>query len=158
MKPTSSPASPVMLYDGVCAFCSSSVQVILKYDHRRRTMRFAAIHSPYANNVVARHPEIASIDSVILQVPGKDGGGERIYIRSTAVLEIARYLGGFWRIFLAIYIIPRPIRDVLYDLFARYRYRVFGKYDTCQIPSPEVRQRFIDVGEEVEKAVPAGEV
>ena len=121
-------------------------------------MRFAAIHSPYANNVVARHPEIASIDSVILQVPGKDGGGERIYIRSTAVLEIARYLGGFWRIFLAIYIIPRPIRDVLYDLFARYRYRVFGKYDTCQIPSPEVRQRFIDVGEEVEKAVPAGEV
>jgi predicted DCC family thiol-disulfide oxidoreductase YuxK len=137
-------AGPVMLYDGVCGFCNKSVQLILDHD-RRETMRFAALQSSYALAIVERHPKLREVDSVVIVESGQGGTDERVYVRSDAALKIASYLGGFWKLFLAAKVIPRPVRDYLYDLFARNRYRLFGKYDSCMLPPPAVRSRFLDV-------------
>lgn len=133
--------APVLLYDGVCGFCNKSVQLILDHD-RRGEMRFAALQSDYGQAVIERHPELRGIDSVVFIEQQR--GGERIYTRSDAALKVAAYLGGFWKIFLAAKVLPRGLRDYCYDLFARNRYRFFGKYDTCMLPPPEVRSRFLD--------------
>ncbi len=138
-----SDGAPVLLYDGVCGFCNRSVQLIIGRD-RKGSMRFAALQSDYGLSVVARHPELRGVDSVVF-VEAAPGGGERVYVRSDAALKVASYLGGFWRLFLAAKVVPRRVRDYLYDLFARNRYRVFGKYDSCMLPPPEVRSRFLDV-------------
>jgi predicted DCC family thiol-disulfide oxidoreductase YuxK len=135
--------APVLLYDGVCGFCNKSVQLILAHD-RRKTLRFAALQSDYAQAVVRRHPELAGVDSVVLVEP-RPAGGERVHVRSDAALRIASYLGGFWRLFLAARLVPAPVRNFFYDLVARHRYKFFGRYDTCLLPPPEVRSRFIDV-------------
>ena len=131
----------VLLYDGVCGFCNRSVQAIIRYD-RRGEMKFAALQSEYGKSVVARHPELRSVDSLVLVE--RLNGEEKISTRSTAALRIAAYLGGAWKLFLIARVIPRPVRDVLYNLFARYRYRLFGKYESCPLPSPEIRSRFLD--------------
>jgi predicted DCC family thiol-disulfide oxidoreductase YuxK len=134
--------APVLLYDGVCGFCNQTVKVILGHD-RRGSMLFAALQSDYARAVVARHPELENVDSLVFVEPTP--GGERVYVRSEAALKVAAYLGGFWKLLLAGYVLPRGLRDYLYDLFARNRYRFFGKYDQCLLPPPEVRSRFLDV-------------
>ena len=134
--------APVLLYDGVCGFCNKSVQLILDHD-RRGEMRFAALQSDYGQAVIERHPELRGVDSVVYveQTPG----GERVHVRSDAALKVAAYLGGFWKLLLAARVLPRGLRDYFYDLFARNRYKLFGKYDTCMLPPPEVRSRFLDV-------------
>ncbi len=137
-----SAVGPVVLYDGVCGFCNRAVQLILKYDRRGR-LRFAALQSDYARGLLERHPELRGLDTVVL-VEGAGGAGERVYVKSAAALRVARYLGGFWKLFLAARLLPAPVRDYLYDQFARRRYRWFGKYDACMLPPPEVRGRFLD--------------
>ncbi len=139
-------AAPVMLYDGVCGFCNKSVQTVIAHD-RRGAMRFAALQSDFAKSVVARHPELAGVDSVVFVERGPDGS-ERVFVRSAAALKVASYLGGFWKFFLAFRAVPAPLRDYFYDLFARHRYKLFGKHDSCLLPPPEVRSRFIDVTNE----------
>jgi len=134
--------APVLLYDGVCGFCNKSVQMILDHD-RRGEIRFAALQSDYGLRMVERHPELSGVDSVVYVEPTP--GGERVHVRSDAALKVAAYLGGFWKLFLAAKVMPRPLRDYFYDLFARNRYKFFGKYDTCMLPPPEVRSRFLDV-------------
>jgi predicted DCC family thiol-disulfide oxidoreductase YuxK len=136
--------APVLLYDGVCGFCNKTVQMILERD-QRGTLRFAALQSDYGRAVVERHPELRGVDSVVY-VEGSPGeGGERVFARSDAALRVLKYLGGAWKILLAARVIPKPVRDFFYDLFARNRYRMFGKYESCRLPPPEVRSRFLDV-------------
>jgi len=125
----------------VCGFCNKAVQTILKND-RRGEMRFAALQSEYGRAVLGRHPELRGVDSVVFVERGP--GRERVHVRSDASLRVAEYLGGAWKLFLAARVIPAPVRDFFYNLFARYRYRFFGKYDACLLPPPEVRERFID--------------
>lgn len=135
---------PVLLYDGVCGFCNRAVKLLLEHDRRHRTMRFAPVQSEFGQRVVARHPELANVDSVIY-VESSATGDERVSIRSDAALRCARYLGGMWNLFRVAALIPRPVRDFLYDQFAKRRYQLFGKYDTCMLPSPDVRSRFVDL-------------
>ena len=132
--------APVLLYDGVCGFCNKSVQLILDHD-RSGEMRFAALQSDYGQAVIERHTELRGVDSVVFveQV----SGGERVHVRSDAALKVAAYLGGFWKLLLAARVLPRGLRDYFYDLFARNRYKLFGKYDSCMLPPPEVRSRFL---------------
>ncbi|HZI18584.1 MAG TPA: DCC1-like thiol-disulfide oxidoreductase family protein [Pyrinomonadaceae bacterium] len=137
-----SEGAPVLLYDGVCGFCNRSVQMILDRD-RRGTLRFAALQSDFGRSVLARHPELEAVDSVVF-VERDARGGERVHVRSEASLRLAAYLGGFWKVFLFARLVPRPFRDYLYDLVARNRYRFFGKSDACMLPPPEVRSRFIE--------------
>jgi predicted DCC family thiol-disulfide oxidoreductase YuxK len=137
---------PILLYDGVCGFCNKSVKLILDHD-KRGTMRFAALQSDYGKAVMRRHPMLNGIDSVVFLETSSTTDRERVFIRSNAALRVAVYLGGLWKLFLVAYIIPTPIRDFFYDLFARYRYKVFGKYDSCMLPPQNVRARFLDVGQ-----------
>ncbi|MGZ8802352.1 MAG: thiol-disulfide oxidoreductase DCC family protein [Mycobacterium sp.] len=134
--------APVLLYDGVCGFCNSAVQTILRLD-RHGTLQFAALQSDVARGVIARHPYLADVDSVVF-VDSVDQPGERVSIRSAAALQVAAYLGGPWRALLVAGLIPEAARDWLYDGFAGVRYRIFGTHDTCPIPAPEVRARFLD--------------
>ncbi len=134
-------SNPVMLYDGVCGFCNSSVQTLIKLD-KKAIIKFAALQSQFGEAVKLRHPELANIDSVVLLENSNEI--EKVFVRSDAILRIAHYLGGFWCITKLGYLIPRSIRDFLYDSFAKNRYKFFGKYDSCMIPSPEVRARFIE--------------
>ena len=132
--------APVLLYDGVCGFCNKTVQLILDHD-RKGSMCFAALQSDYGQALIQRHTELRDVDSVVLVEQQR--GGERVHTRSDAALKVATYLGGFWKIFLAARVLPRALRDYCYDLFARNRYKLFGKYDTCMLPPPEVRSRFL---------------
>jgi predicted DCC family thiol-disulfide oxidoreductase YuxK len=143
MTPTQSqPSAPVLLYDGVCGVCNSAVRTILRSDHDG-SMRFAALDSDFARETASRHPELVGLDSAVyVRNPGQPD--EVVYIRSAALLHVAAYLGGWWRLALAAYVIPPPARDWLYDRFAAVRYRIGGRHDTCPIPSAEVRSRFLD--------------
>jgi predicted DCC family thiol-disulfide oxidoreductase YuxK len=132
----------ILLYDGTCGFCDGAVQFILRVD-RRGEMRFAALESDFGAAVRQRHPELAGVDSVVyVENPGN--ANERVTVRSEAALRVAGYLGGPWRVLGAVARgIPAPVRDGLYDRFAAIRYRVFGRVDSCALPAPEVRARFI---------------
>ena len=134
---------PVLLYDGLCGFCDGTVQFILAHD-RRGTMRFATLQGDFARGVMARHPQLAGVDSLVLVERDATNGGETVYVRSTGAIRLARHLGGAWHLARVLAIVPRFVRDWGYDLFARFRYRVFGRYDACPLPSPEQRERFID--------------
>lgn len=132
----------ILLYDGVCGFCHSTIQTILRFD-RTRTLHFASLDSPIAAAVIGRHPELHDVDSVVLvDQPGRTG--ERVYVRSAAVLQLLDYLGGPWKGLLLARLIPRPTRDWLYDQLAHVRYRLFGRFDACPVPPPHVRARFLD--------------
>ena len=134
------PVETVLLYDGVCGFCNRSVQTIIHHD--RGEMRFAALQSEYGKAVIARNPQLQNVDSLVFVE--RVNGEEKVWTHSTGALRIAAYLGGAWKLSLIAYAIPRPLRDVLYNLFARYRYRLFGKYESCPVPSQEIRNRFLD--------------
>ncbi|MEE3753355.1 thiol-disulfide oxidoreductase DCC family protein [Mycobacterium intracellulare] len=134
--------APVLLYDGVCGFCNRSVRTIIRFD-AAGPLRFAALQSVFAKAIVERHPEIGNVDSMVfVDDPGQPS--ERVAVRSEAALRVADYLGGAWRVLTVARILPAPLRDWLYDRFAAIRYRAFGRYDSCPLPSPEVRARFVE--------------
>jgi len=136
--------NPVLLYDGVCGLCNKSVQMILDHDERKE-MRFAALQSDYGKQVISRHPELEKVDSIVFVERKSGADTERVFIRSDAALRVASYLGGAWKLLLIFRIVPRPVRDFFYNLCAKYRYKFFGKYDSCMLPSPDVRSRFLDL-------------
>lgn len=140
---TDKPVAPVLLYDGVCGICNRSVQTILRHD-RHGTLRFAALDSDFARAVTERHPDLQDLDSMVF-IDNPGGPDERVSVRSAAALRVVGYLGGPFRMLLAARIIPARLRDRLYDSFAAARYRFGGRHDTCPLPAPEVRARFLDV-------------
>jgi predicted DCC family thiol-disulfide oxidoreductase YuxK len=132
----------VLLYDGLCGFCDGLVQFVLARD-RRGTMKFAPLQGEFAREVLARHPDLRNIDSLLV-VHGS-GSNERVSAQSVAVADILLYLGGGWGLAGAVFrIVPRFISDTLYRAFAKTRYRIFGRYETCRIPLPAQRARFLD--------------
>lgn len=133
---------PVLLYDGACGFCGTAVRLVLRHD-RRGTLRFAALGGAYARAVVGRHPELEGSDSMVWLEPPAGGLPERVLVRSAAALRVARYLGGPWRLLLAGWLAPRPLRDALYDLVARHRHRLSGAA-ACVVPDAAQRARFLE--------------
>ena len=132
------PGSPLLLYDGVCALCNAAVTFVLKWDGSR-TVRFAPLQGETAARILAERPGLAGIDSMIWV--DEDG---RVFTRSAAALAIARHVGGGWATLAALArIVPTGLRDALYDLVARTRYHVFGRYDVCTVPPAEHRARFL---------------
>lgn len=136
---------PIILYDGICGLCNGLVQFILKHDRDGR-LRFASLQSDFAERVLSRHGiRNTDLDTfhVVLNYEQAD---ERVLSRSDAVLQVGRELGRQWKILAAVgQVLPRALRDPIYRLVARYRYRVFGKYDTCMLPDPAQRSRFLDI-------------
>ena len=128
---------PTVLFDGVCNLCSWSVQFIIKHDPHGR-FRFASLQSAAGQQLLAlHHSDTQAIDAVVLIV------GTHWYARSDAALEIARRLAWPWPLVYALVIVPRPLRDWGYDVIARNRYRWFGRKETCMIPTPALRDRFL---------------
>jgi predicted DCC family thiol-disulfide oxidoreductase YuxK len=136
---------PVLLFDGTCGFCANSVQFVLAHERRRRTLRFASLDSPLGTELRERHPELAGVDSVIWYEPALDRHQERVDVRSTAVFHVLRYLGGPWTVLAALGgIVPRVVRDWVYDFVARHRHQIIRASPSCLLPTPEQRTRFLD--------------
>ena len=130
-------ANPIVLFDGVCNLCNGSVQFIIGRDPVGH-FRFASLQSPVGQELQTRlgiDPQ--ALDSVILVE------GDRWYKESDAALRIARGMKGAWKLLAVFRLIPRPLRDAAYRLIARNRYRWFGKQETCWLPTPELRGRFL---------------
>jgi len=137
--------NPIVFYDGVCGLCNRLVQFLLKHDRKGR-LRFASLQSDFAAKVLGRHGfDPKDLDTVHV-VENYDRPDERVLQRSDAILRAGRELGGFWSASSSISkIVPRPLRDVVYKLVATNRYRMFGKFDTCMLPDPSQRSRFLDI-------------
>lgn len=133
---------PIIFYDGVCGFCNQLVQTIIAYDHAG-IFRFAPLQSSLGQDLITRHPYLSGVDSVVLLEIHE--GLESVSTKSDAAIRIAVLLGGVWKVFLLARPVPAGLRNLFYDLFARNRYRFFGKYDSCLTPSQKIRERFIDL-------------
>ena len=128
---------PIIVYDNICVLCSGFVHWVLRRD-RGALFRFLSAQSPLGE-ALYRHYGLkrGDYETNLLIADG------HIYGKSEAYFQITRRFGGFWPLLLAGRVVPRPLRDWLYDRVARNRYRLFGKRDTCLMPSPDVAERFI---------------
>src|SRR5262245_16822617 len=127
---------PIVLLDGVCNLCSGSVQFILKRDPQGR-FRFASLQSEAGRSLMIEHGlDPDALSSVVVVEEG------RAWQESSAALRIARHLPGAWKLLRVFTVVPRPLRDAVYRLIARNRYRWFGKTEACWLPTPELRARF----------------
>lgn len=136
---------PIVLYDGVCGLCNRGVQFLLKRDKRGR-LQFASLQSDFAAKVLGRHGlDPKDLDTVYVVV-NHDRPDEKVLARSAAVLRAWHELGGPWKLLATTSrIIPRTLRDLVYRFVATNRYRVFGKFETCMLPDPSQRSRFLDL-------------
>ena len=134
----------LVFYDGVCGLCDRFVKFLLERDGKAR-FRFAPLQGPLARQVLPAHGiDPAELSSVVV-VKGWESSDQRVFTRSRAVLEGAALLGGGWAVASAVArTVPRPLADVVYGLVARFRYRVFGRFEACPIPPPEWRDRFLE--------------
>lgn len=128
----------LVLFDGVCNLCNGAVRFIINRDHKNR-FRFASLQSEIGKAYMQQYGLKASDLYSILLIKNN-----RLYDRSTAVLEIAKCLSGFWPAFYFFIIVPPFIRDAAYRLISKNRYLFFGKKTECMIPTAELKARFIE--------------
>jgi predicted DCC family thiol-disulfide oxidoreductase YuxK len=128
----------IILFDGLCNLCESSVLFVIKYD-KKDVFRFVALQSDLGKNII-RHIGMDSkhIDSIVLYEPGI-----AYYYKSQAALEIAKSLGGFFHFGTLFRIIPNGLRNLLYDYIAKNRYVWFGKMESCMVPTTEIKSKFL---------------
>lgn len=129
----------IVIFDGLCNLCNGAVNFIIKRDPNAIFV-FTPIQSDLADKLMRDHQIIsAEIDTFLLIKNGK------AHIRTDAALEITKNLSGLWFLFRVFRIIPPSLRDILYRLIAKNRYKLLGKRDECMIPTQELRERFIGV-------------
>ena len=128
----------IILFDGFCNLCSGVVKFIIRND-RGLVFKFAAIQSPMIQQLLKKHGMLNNTADTFVYF--KEGV---VYIKSKAALELLKTLGWPWKAGYFFIIIPRPVRDFMYDLIARSRYRLFGKKDSCMVSLPEYKNRFIE--------------
>jgi predicted DCC family thiol-disulfide oxidoreductase YuxK len=132
------PDRPVLFFDGHCHLCNRAVRFVVRHDHRGCFL-FAPLQSAAGRNLpVSMRSDGGSSGFVVLAFRG------RYYRRSDAALHTFRLLGGLWPVFFAAIVLPRFLRDAVYNLVARNRYRWFGRNDTCMVPEPGLRERFLE--------------
>jgi len=137
-------SNPIVLYDGVCGLCNHLVQFLLKRDKRDR-FRFASLQSEFAQAVMIRHGvDPHDLDTVYV-IKDHNQPTETLLARSDAILYMLKQLGGIWSVAGVGRVLPRTLRDAIYKIVARNRYRVFGKHESCMLPAPEHRAKFLDV-------------
>ncbi|NMH29022.1 thiol-disulfide oxidoreductase DCC family protein [Flavobacterium sp. SE-s28] len=129
----------IILFDGVCNLCNSFVQYVIERD-KKDTFRFASLQSEIGEEIL-NHIGIdrSKTDSIILYEPGI-----AYYYKSSAALEIAKSLSGFVSWSFGFKILPTAFRDWVYDYVAKNRYKWFGKQESCWLPTPELKGKFID--------------
>jgi predicted DCC family thiol-disulfide oxidoreductase YuxK len=140
---------PVVLFDGVCNLCTGWVQFLVPRDEDA-TLRFAPLQSDVGEALLAECGyERTDRESIVLVEDGD------CYRKSTAVLRMAAHLDGAWPLARHLGVVPRFLRDAVYDLVARYRYAVFGRKAQCMVPSEDVRHRFLAMADTEQGETPA---
>lgn len=128
---------PLILFDGVCNLCTHSVQFVIQRDAKQQ-FRFASIQSDLGQKVLQQYGlSTTKINTVVLL------NNNQIYTHSTAALHIAQHLGGLWQLASLALWVPAPLRDMVYTFVAQNRYRWFGKQESCWLPTPELKNRFL---------------
>ena len=131
------PDHPLVLFDGVCNFCNYWVNFAIKRDKKAK-LRFTPIQGEIAKKILQEfniHPD--SLSSVILIDNGK------AYTQSSASIRICKYLDGGWKVFYVLIIFPKFLRDFVYNIIARNRYKWYGKKEECMVPHDDIRKRFL---------------
>lgn len=126
----------IILFDGECHFCDRSVQFILKRD-RHGYFKFASLQSELGQKLLKKHQIPTDTDSFVLVT------SKQAYVKSTAALKVVRHLTGLWKILYIFILVPRPLRNFVYDVIAKNRYRWFGRKESCDLSTPEMRRRFL---------------
>jgi len=128
----------VILFDGICNLCNSSIQFVIKRD-RKDVFRYAALQSEIGQELIReRNIDTSKVDSIILIDPGV-----AFYTKSDAALKIGLSFGGIWTLLNVFNLIPSSLRNIVYDFVAKNRYRWFGRKDACMIPTPELKAKFL---------------
>jgi predicted DCC family thiol-disulfide oxidoreductase YuxK len=136
--PVNNSDTAIIIFDGVCNLCNSSINFIIKHD-KKNYFRFASLQSEKGKELLKKYSiDSSKTDSIILIE------NNTVYIRSTAALRITKHLNKIYPILYGFLIIPVPIRNFVYDTIARNRYKWFGKKETCMIPTDELRSRFLE--------------
>ena len=129
----------IILFDGVCNLCNDSVLKVIKHD-KNNAFVFTSLQSDIGKQII-NHIKIdtSKTDSIILYEPNVSYD-----IKSTAALKIMKEFGGFWNLTQLFWIFPEPIRNIVYDYIAKNRYKWFGKKESCMIPTPELKSKFLE--------------
>ena len=136
------PSLPILLYDGDCGFCNSTVQFVLRHE-RRRTLRFAALQGTFGAALLTEHPELRDVDSVVWFESAHEGRPETVLVKTDAVIRILMYLGGIWHLAAAARIVPRAWRDAGDHVGARRRHRIPGVTVYWIVPDSTNMGRFL---------------
>lgn len=130
--------SLIILFDGICNFCNSAVNFVIKND-RKSSIKFATLQSEIADRLLEKYSfSKEGLRTFFFIENGK------VYTSSTAAIRVCRYLGGLWPLMIGFIIVPKFIRDGIYNWVSKNRYKWFGKREECMIPSPEVKMRFLN--------------
>ena len=129
-------AQPVIFFDGVCNLCNASVQFVIEHD-KENYFKFSALQGDYAKEVLPRfNVNPRGLTSTLLLEDGK------LYTKSSSALRVAKKLKGFWPLLYGFNIVPKFIRDWVYDIVAKNRYKWWGKQKNCYVPTPELKNKF----------------
>lgn len=123
----------IIIFDGICGFCNKSIDSLIKLD-TKKIFQYTSLQGEFVKTLDIE----PGIDSIIFYEDGS------LYFKSTAILKILRSLGGLWIFTQFFYIIPRVLRDFIYDVIAKYRYNIFGKMQQCRVPKEDEQELFID--------------
>jgi len=134
---------PIVLYDGVCGLCNRLVQFLLKHDYND-SFRFASLQGELAKTLLTRHGKDPGDLDTVYVVKSYGLSDEALLARSDAILFMLVKLGGIWKLAIVGRVLPRTLRDLVYKFVARNRYRVFGKHESCLLPDPKHRGKFLD--------------
>ncbi len=129
---------PVIFFDGICNLCNGAVQFVIERD-KNNLFKFAALQSDFAKLELAKFTlAVERGSSFVLLEDGK------VYEQSTAALRVSRKLDGFWPLLYGFIIVPAFIRNAVYSYIARNRYKWFGKKESCWVPTPDLKSKFLD--------------
>ena len=128
----------LVLFDGVCNFCNASILKIIKMD-KKNIFMFASLQSEVGKEITNHfNIDTKTVDSIILVE-----SDSKYYIKATAALKIGKHFRGLWQLFQIFWILPTSFRDFFYNYIAKNRYKWFGKKESCMIPTPELKSKFI---------------
>jgi predicted DCC family thiol-disulfide oxidoreductase YuxK len=127
----------ILLFDGVCNLCNRIVQFTIKRDIKRK-FKFASLQSDAGQELLKKFGLPANDFDSFVYI-----NGDNYFVKSAAALHVLKVLGGFWKIFYVFIYLPRRVRDFIYNRISKNRYSIFGKRETCMIPMPELRERFL---------------
>jgi len=123
----------IVIFDGICGLCNKSVNLLIWLD-KKSCLKYSSLQGEFVKTLDVP----SDLDSIIFYEDGT------LYYKSTAILKILRSLGGMWVLTSIFFIIPKFIRDFMYDIIAKYRYKIFGKMKRCRIPNKDEKMLFID--------------